>query len=77
MVFEIKVACPRELKKEHVSELGLSVDEEGVPLRDYDDDYVPTYIAFDTIEKLMSFIVKYGKVVLTDKEIVIYNGYRE
>lgn len=77
MIFEIKVACPSELKKEHVSELGLSVDEDGVPLRDYDDDYVPTYIAFDTIEKLMDFIVKYGKVVLRYKEIEIYNGYRE
>ena len=41
-----------------------------------DTDVVPV-IEFNSLDGLMNFVNKWKRIILTDDEIEIYNGYRE
>lgn len=47
------------------------------PVNNYFRMYGEGSITIDTLEQLQAFIHKYGRIVLQDTLIEIYNGYRE
>ena len=71
--------------KEHadkLKQLGFKVKKETKPIyKRYGDYYIEENragsITINTLNELMDFIKAYGKIVLDENTIEIYDGYRE
>lgn len=66
--------------KNELEKLGFSyVKEKEIPI--YGDWYCKNendlFIEINTLEKLQEFVKKYGKIVLSEDSIIIYNDYLE
>ena len=77
MKYEILVSSYISMPKEQVESLGLCTGEDGVVVWPHEYEYIPAFVEINSLEELHGFIRKYGRVVLTESTIEIYNGYRE
>jgi len=77
MKYEVLVSSYSSMSKELISDLGLHVDDNGDTVWPCEYDYIPAFVEINSLEELHEFIGKYGRVVLTESTIEIYNGYRE
>jgi len=69
-----------EEEKEEVKEFGFEFEAEPTPLEDV-EYYLPSYssveIEINSLEELMAFSKKWGKLILSNDTIEIYNDFRE
>jgi len=68
-------------EKEQLEKLGFKFKKTGKKYRSHGEFEVGSNenltIEISTLEELVSFVKKYGKIVLYEDEIEIYNNYRE
>jgi len=77
MKFELDKATGSntDLEKEKYEKLGFKYGKYGTE-EWYTDSFSPT-IEISTLEELMEFVRKYGKIVLEEGEITIYDTWLE
>ena len=77
MKFKLEIVDPSKLSEDDLKSLGYPLYGKYSASELFDDNYCPPYVEIDSLESLMNFIDKFGKVIVYKNKIEIYNSWRE